>query len=734
MPLLKSWFVAWSTTLRQMWNAIVRIDRSQLTIATAIRSTLGFVLPLIIGLATGHLLEGVAMAGGAAGLGAVGLTYTYHVRIRTMLLASLGVAVSAYVGGVTGHIDWLAILVVGVWGVGAGFLVAISQRAMIIGLQSTVALIILAHFSVNPLQALGQAGLMFAGALLQTLLAFIPFPWQRFGAERAALSTVYQVLADTVEYPTDSDVGQQVREVFVKAGDVLTDSHPRSQQGSIFYGLLEEADHIHLTLIVLTSIRQHLLADEQQQKESIQQLERVMKAAVTALRGIATMLHPAHTLVNLTASYQIIEEAMDALRQNDMRDYAGNNVSQTLLYCEALCHQLHTAEVIAQSWRDTRNISFPVSIPEQPDLRLRTPLSILRANLTLRSTACRHAIRLGVILAIATALYRIFPLQRGYWIPLTALIVLKPDFTTTFTRGAARSVGTILGALLTTLLVSLLLPTDRVLILLDALAAFIAFTFLNVNYAIFSSFLTIEVVILLTFVDPRPFVTTFDRTLDTVIGGALALLAYALWPTWERTRVPEKIAARLEALRRYFDAVMAAYAHPTEYDAPTMQHLRQEARLARTNAAASVERSLSEPVLYHTDPDTARGLLAGTDLLAKSILALDAYLLNTPTHQPFLAVTPFATEVDVTMTSLLTTVYGGEKIAVPTKLEQELHTLENVKHADADETNKIDWESGTDSDNGVDTELNFVVAEARHIVNSLNAIRQLLSGRLTKAL
>ncbi len=168
---------------------------------------------------------------GPLGLGAVGLTYTYHVRIRTMLLASLGVAVSAYVGGVTGHIDWLAILVAGVWGVGAGFLVAISQRAMIIGLQSTVALIILAHFSVNPLQALGQAGLMFAGALLQTLLACIPFPWQRFGAERAALSTVYQVLADTVEYPTDSEVGQQVREVFVQAGEVLADSHPRSQKG-----------------------------------------------------------------------------------------------------------------------------------------------------------------------------------------------------------------------------------------------------------------------------------------------------------------------------------------------------------------------------------------------------------------------------------------------------------------------------------------------------------------------
>ena len=39
------------------------------------------------------------------------------------------------------------------------------------------------------------------------------------------------------------------------------------------------------------------------------------------------------------------------------------------------------------------------------------------------------------------------------------------------------------------------------------------------------------------------------------------------------------------------------------------------------------------------------------------------------------------------------------------------------------------WNADADRDNEVDTELNFVIAEAKHIVNSLNAIRQLLVGR-----
>ena len=712
---MRGWFGAWFAALQHAFRSAVRVDRSQLTIATALRSTIGFALPLVVGLATGHLLEGVAVAGGAAGVGAVGLTYTYRVRTRTMLLASLGVAVSACVGGVTGHIDWLAILVVGVWGVGAGFLVAISQRAMIIGLQSTIALIILAHFSASPEQALVQSGLMFAGALLQTFLAFLPSPWVRFGPETAALSTVYQVLADSVEYSTDSDVGQQVREAFVNAGEVLADNKPRSRKGKIFYGLLEGADHIHLELIVLSRLQQSLLAEEQKQDDSSQQLELVLKAAITALRGIGATLYETATTAQFTQAFQEIELAIARLQQQAMGEHAGDTVAQILLYCNAFREQLRIVEAIATSWRDKRDMSFPVNTPEQPGLRLRDPLAILRANFTLRSTACRHAIRLGVILALATLLYRIFPIQRGYWIPLTALLVLKPDFTTTFARGTARSMGTILGAVLTTALVALLMPTNTTLVILDALAAFIAFSFLNLNYAIFSSFVTVEVVLLLTFVDPHPFANTFDRALDTVIGGAMALLAYTLWPTWERSQVPKNIAQRIEALQHYFVAVMKAYIHPATYNAQTMQLLRQEARLARTNAAASVERSLKEPASYQLHPDTSRGLIAATDGLAKSILALDANLLDTPEVQPLPLVASFSDEVAETLTALKAEVQGqgGEGAVQLEKVQEAMRQLEN----------------GASGDGEADLEVQLVAVEAHHIVHGLNAMGQLLRGR-----
>ena len=46
------------------------------------------------------------------------------------------------------------------------------------------------------------------------------------------------------------------------------------------------------------------------------------------------------------------------------------------------------------------------------------------------------------------------------------------------------------------------------------------------------------------------------RALGTGLGSALALLAYALWPTWERGRVRGAMADLLDAYRQYFDAVV----------------------------------------------------------------------------------------------------------------------------------------------------------------------------------
>ena len=74
----------------------------------------------------------------------------------------------------------------------------------------------------------------------------------------------------------------------------------------------------------------------------------------------------------------------------------------------------------------------------------------MRANLNLQSPIFRHALRLAALVALGDIVGRSVSWRRTYWLPMTIVLVLKPEFTTTFTRGLLRIVGTIVGLLLAT--------------------------------------------------------------------------------------------------------------------------------------------------------------------------------------------------------------------------------------------------------------------------------------------
>jgi len=247
----------------------------------------------------------------------------------------------------------------------------------------------------------------------------------------------------------------------------------------------------------------------------------------------------------------------------------------------------------------------------------------LRANLTLRSAPYRHAIRLAVVLGLGTALAAMLPFEHRYWLPLTALVVLRPDFASTFTRGLSRILGTAVGAVVATGLAAGLQPGPWLLAVLVALTAFAGYTVLFANYALFGLAVTGFVVFLLSFIGlPGPS-AVLDRIEATVLGGLLALLAYAVWPTWERVLVSEQVARLLEAQDRYGRALLAQYASASP-DLSAAQELRAQSRLARTNAEASLGRALAEPGAAAVEPLVAVG--AASRRYALAALALQAHL------------------------------------------------------------------------------------------------------------
>ena len=135
---------------------------------------------------------------------------------------------------------------------------------------------------------------------------------------------------------------------------------------------------------------------------------------------------------------------------------------------------------------------------------------------------------------------------------MTVAVVLKPDFTSTFSRGVLRLLGTFAGLILATALFHLLPVSAMTQLLLVGAFTFCLRYWGPANYGIFTLSVSGLVVFLIAATGNSPGDVVAARALNTLAGGLLALVAYALWPTWERTQVSDGFAEMIDASRSVF--------------------------------------------------------------------------------------------------------------------------------------------------------------------------------------
>ena len=127
------------------------------------------------------------------------------------------------------------------------------------------------------------------------------------------------------------------------------------------------------------------------------------------------------------------------------------------------------------------------------------------------------------------------------------------------------------------------------------------------------------VVVLLALDGQSPHSTVLPRGVDTLIGGVLALAGTLAWPMWERRRVPERLAALLDAYLDYLDVL-----GDPDASEHRLRHCRTAARLARSNAQASVDAARADPVPSGGQVDLGEAVLAHTHRFVHALLTVDA--------------------------------------------------------------------------------------------------------------
>ncbi|RDH79106.1 FUSC family protein [Mycolicibacterium moriokaense] len=506
------------------------------------RSLLGVLVLTVVAQLWGPAGAATSAAAAGAIAGAIALQDNPLGRIPVVLAVSVELGAAVLVGGLSAGYSIAFIVVIALWCFFAGMQWAVGAPAGLLAGASGLLLVIQHPQPVLP--AAVSAMFAVAAGLIQAAL-IAGWPPRRWRLEREALTKVYQSLSSDARRlavdpaaEVDSTPVLECKEAFSTA------ETPAGRRAPAYRDWHALPEQIAKTLMAL-----HGKAAEQQP------IRDVLTAAADMLATIAAQSRTAR------------RDAEYALKGVDA-------AVATVAIGEApaaqrLSRQLHRADALrfgrrrASDWTGT----------------LSKGLQLVRGHLNLTSPISRHAVRLAGAAASGTAIARFADVPAGYWIPLTVLLVMRPETAHTYTRCVGRVAGICLGVLVASALTLLWEPRGIA-------AAVLAVVFLGVAYAV-SMFGYIAVtaafgatiVLLLDITDPSSSVS--DLLFAVVIGGAFAVLFHVLIPDNAMIRLRQRAGELLKTEIDYAATVIKAFVHDLDHPSDALAAAWQRAFRAR---------------------------------------------------------------------------------------------------------------------------------------------------------
>ncbi len=544
-----------------------------------------------------------AAAGAAAIAGAVALVDSPRNRVPLVLLVSALAGLAVLLGTLTSAYSPVFVVVAAMWCFGTSMLWALGGSAGLMG-AAAAALLVTAPPAVPTLSsALGTCALTVVGGLLQATVIAL-WPPRRWRSQRAALISAYRALAadarkisagavDT-DFAVDAEPLIALREAFA----VVDGRHRRRPaQYRSWYALPER---IAATLTDLAG------------KARSDALSRVLAEAVDTLAAIAGTGRPGRVGTDVAIS------RFDSVA----REVVGPESAAV----QRLSIQLH--EAVAMRLGD-----FVPSTPDavrfrRPALRTsaRSAVDLVRSHLAWHSPVLRHAVRLAAAVALACAVERYAHAAQGYWIPLTVLMVLRPETAHTYTRCVGRAAGNAAGIVVAATLLIVLDPGVATSAVLAVLVVGIAFTATGFGYIAVSAAVTAAAVFLIDVGRAGPPTSISDPLLATLVGGALAVVAHVVFPDDALTRLAQRAGELLKTEIDYAAMVIKAYVHELDNPAEAFASAWQRAFRARAAfEAATGAMRLESRELRHW----LRSYRSALNAITSSCTTLEAHL---PVH------------------------------------------------------------------------------------------------------
>jgi uncharacterized membrane protein YccC len=593
-------------------------------ILNGLRTLVVLIAPIGVGIFTGHPADSVVAVLAAMFVGLADVGGAYRQKATAMIAATIGVTVAFLIANLAGGSLILAVPTTFVVIFIAGLAGLYGNTAATVGLVTSNMFVVSIARSTSPHLAaiLLECGLCLLGGVWAMVMSMGLWVVRPYAPAMEAVASCYLTLSEFVEsvsFVASHEEPQNwtkefhhdtVTQALISTREVWSavwTGQAANLRGNQLLVLIENANQFFNSIVALVELL--VIASEhsllQQMRLEIQQ---VIKQLAVALRILSKAIAKpkniylgdlVRAIEALEHQWQVVRsQFVERARHGQSDDYFDIvNINKIVANLKALAQQIHTnAEIVADLQQGVADSIAKLDISPPIPLHRFQIIETLRNNLNFRSVIFRHALRLAIITTAAELLAIVLQVPRGYWITLTAVVALKPNFGGTAQTTVQRVLGSVIGGIVGIILVALIHNQLAIAVCLMVLVV-AAWSMRPLSNSIFTTLLTPVIILLLSLTGAGGWNIGLLRIIDSLAGGALALFgSYLLFPSWEREQLPAQLSTTIRANLVYFQQVIANYLSLGENASTNaIGILRHQAALENINAAAASSRLCSEP-------------------------------------------------------------------------------------------------------------------------------------------
>jgi len=574
------------------------IDLGALRWLAPLRSTMVSTAVVLVCLQVADTATAVTVGVGAVFVGLADLRGGFSDRMRGLVLTTGLLTVATGLGLLVSDSFPLHLIVAGLFAGLCGYLGLAGPRAAFAGLLALVGFTIFAGTPV-PLQDVFPAvWMILVGGLAQILFAALPEVLRRLGGLRTDISVAYRTVALALRGREGGIAAPNAIAKLLAARRLIGSSGATGDTERWCRSLVDACDQVRIAFLALEGSRR---LDPDFDQEA---LERLAEATADLFLGVSATLELRIRGRSLPGRQARVEAELAGCRVA-LGDAATAFLNEIEAGCEAA-----VAEVTGPWPIGRRAEVHPTVIPDTEWVgrlwQRRDPGQLFT----------RHAIRLSLLIMLATAIAEVENVNHSYWLPMTVAWVTRPDLAGTAERVISRIGGTLVGLIAMVLLVFLVGSSQPVMLIAFAVTLLLASAWLSVNYSICIAFWTVSLLALLSLDFPEVTELIGPRMWETLGGGLLVLLVAWIWPTKLTDQLADKLSDLAGAVGRFAGAVV-------DGDRSVVVDRRNEVMLRRFEAANLVDAAEHEPGTYRPRYEQSREIL--DNLTEAATVALAAH-------------------------------------------------------------------------------------------------------------